>query len=402
VDVAAAATSGEAARKREPVRIAAVHHLPTGGAVRVMAEWLARTEARELIVYTRDARVHEFIPIPDRVRVVERPLRQGAGALDEIARLARSPREGARLAGEIDAVGYDAVFCFASVMTQAIDVLPFLRTPSLFYAPEPLRSAYEPPELVQLAPGWRGAVTRKGINPIELRRRQLDRRYLRAAGHIVTHSTFTQDTLREIYGVQSEVVRLGVDSDAFSPISGQREGYVLSVGALHPLKGHDQVIDALATLPPPRPRLVVIGDRGESEGMLQARARTRGVELHVRSKLPFTDVVSLYQRASVVACAQIREPFGLVPLEAMACATPVVAVADGGFRETIEDGRTGLLTPRDPVAMGVAITRVLEDGELAARLGSAGRETVARDWTWTGTAAGLDRLLLGLCEDAQQ
>ena len=110
--------------------------------------------------------------------------------------------------------------------------------------------------------GWRGELTRRGLNPIELRRRQLDRRYLRSAQRIVTHSRFTQGTLREIYGVSSEVVPLGVDWETFTPGAGRREGFVLSVGALHPLKGHDELIRALATLPPPRPRLVVIGDRG--------------------------------------------------------------------------------------------------------------------------------------------
>jgi glycosyltransferase involved in cell wall biosynthesis len=365
------------------MRLAVVHHLPTGGAVRVMSEWLARTTAVELTIYTRDVAVHRFAPIPERASVVERPLRQGVGALDEIVRLARSPHDGARLAAEIDAGGHDAVFCFASVLTQAIDVLPHLRTPSLYYAPEPLRSAYEPPELVQLAPGWRGAITRKGINPIEIRRRRLDRRYIRSAPRIVTHSAFTQKTLQDIYAVPSEVVHLGVDSLAFNPTGKPHEGYVLSVGALHPLKGHDQVIEALATLPAPRPRLVIIGDRGESHGTLGELARARGVQLEVRSKLPFPEVVGLYQRAGVVVCAQIREPFGLVPLEAMACAT----------QETIVDGATGLLTARDAGALGSALARVLGDEALAGRLGSTGRAAVERDWTWTRTAAQFDRML---------
>jgi glycosyltransferase involved in cell wall biosynthesis len=372
----------------------------------VLAEWLAHTGADELAIYTRDASVHRFAAVPERARVLERPLPGGEGARGEAMRLARSPRDGARLAAEIDAGGHDVVFCFASVLTQALDVLPFLRTPNLFYAPEPLRSAYEPAELQQLAPGWRGAVTRWGINPLEIRRRGLDRRYMGAAAQVVTHSTFTQGTLREIYGVSSEVVPLGVDSLSFTPGpgartgagSGSREGYVLSVGALHPLKGHDQVIEALASLPAPRPRLVVIGDRGQSEQALRELAGARGVELELRSGLAFAELVATYQRAGVVACAQHREPFGLVPLEAMACATPVVAVAEGGFRETIIDGETGLLTARDPVVFGAAIARVLGDAALASRLGTTGRATVERDWTWARTAGEFDRLLAAVAE----
>ena len=377
------------------MRVAIVHDLPTGGAMRVLAAWLTHTEASELTIYARDRRVHEFAPLPERARVIERPLHRGASPLDELRRLAQSPRAGKRLAAEVDAGAYDVVFCFASVLTQAPDVLPFLRTPSLYYAPEPLRSAYEPPELIALPPDWRGTVTRLGINPIELRRRRLDRRYIAAAHRLVTHSRFTREQLREIYGVDSDVVHLGVDSQAFTP-SGEpreRERYVLSVGALHPLKGHDQVIEALATLPSPRPRLVVIGDRGTSEGSLRSLAQERGVTLELCRGLPFPKVVELYQRAGVVACAAIREPFGLVPLEAMACATPVVAVDDGGFRETVRDGDTGLLIERNSATLGAAIARVLDDDALASRLGAAGRTEASKSWRWEDTAAGLDQLL---------
>jgi glycosyltransferase involved in cell wall biosynthesis len=378
------------------VRVAVVHHLPTGGALRVLVEWLRRTEAASLTVYTRDASVHRFAEMPARAHVLERPLRGGPGAAGQALRLARSPRDGARLAAEVDASGHDAVLCCASVLTQAPDVLPFLRTPSLFYAPEPLRSAYEPRALLQLPGGWRGALTRRDLNPLERRRRALDRRYVRAAAHVVTHSQFTRATLHEIYGVDAAVVPLGVDAEVFAPGDGQREGYVLSVGALHPLKGHDHVIEALATLPPPRPALVVVGDRGESAGALRELARARGVELDLRRGLALPEVVAAYRRAGVVACAQIREPFGLVPLEAMACATPVVAVAEGGLRETVRDGETGLLVPREHRELGAALARVLGDGELARRLGETGRAVAVREWTWERTATGFDRLLAGI------
>jgi glycosyltransferase involved in cell wall biosynthesis len=358
-----------------------------------MAEWLAHTRAAEVTVYTRDARVHDFVTLPERTRVVERPLRAGDGVLNEIVRLARSPHDGRTLAGEIDANAHDVVFCFASRLTQAIDVLPFLQTPSLFYAPEPLRSAYEPcePPWPTSSPSERFASI--ALKSIELRRRALDKRYIRSARSVVTHSHFTRETLHEIYGVDSDVVSLGVDAKVFTPGLPTRERWVLSVGALHPLKGHDFVIEALATLPVPRPTLVVVGDRGDFEQPLRELATARGVDLELYSLLPLEQVVALYQRAGVVACAQVREPFGLVPLEAMACSTPVVAVAEGGLAETLRNGETGLLVARDAGALGAAILKVLDEDELAARLGRAGREEVERAWPWTRTADGYDRLL---------
>jgi len=372
------------------VNVALAHHLPTGGAVRVLAEWAARTSASHLTVYTRDASVHEFAALPRRARVVERPLHQGVGMLDEVRRLTTSPRDGKALAAEIDAAGHDVVLCCASRLTQALDVLPFLRTPSVFYDPEPLRSAVEPRSVMYAGPGWRAALSRADLNPLEWRRRALDRRYVRAAPRVITHSQYTRAALHDAYGIDSDVVLLAVDHEAFTP-GGERDGHVLAVGALHPLKGHDLVIDAVAAIPAgQRPPLVVVGDRGEIEGELRAQAAAAGVALDLRRGLPFGDVVELYRRAAVVACGQVREPFGLVPLEAMACATPVVAVDEGGFRETVRDGETGLLVARDAAAMGAAIARVLGDRQLAGRLGAAGRADVEARWTWDRVAAEFD------------
>lgn len=360
----------------------------------MLAEWAARTSCDEVTIYTRDASVHDFVQLPNRTQIIERPRHPGNTWVDELWRLARSPHDGARLAAEIDRAGHDVAFCFASRLTQAPDVLPFLQTPHLFYSPEPLRSAYEPVHLTMRV-GARAAATRLGLNPLQTRRSHLDRRYLGAARRIVTHSHFAQSMLQRVYGVHPEIVRLGVDAEVFTPPPGDvpREGYVLSVGALHPLKGHELVIEALATMPRPRVRLVVIADRGESAEKLHELAHARGVELHLRLRASLTDVVAAYRRAGVVACAQIRESFGLVPLEAMACATPVVAVDEGGLRESVIDRQTGLLTPRDAHAFGKAIARVLADHNLASRLGSSGRQIVLDEWNWAQTAAHYDRLL---------
>lgn len=373
--------------------VGVVHDLPTGGALRVLTEWCAHTSADRVTVYARDASVHAFAPLPVGVDVVDVPTGGGDGILGEARRLATSPRDGARLAARVDAAGHDVVLCFASRLTQAPDVLGLLRTPSVFYAPEPLRVVHETKPLMYAEPGWRVAVGRAGLNPLEWRRRQLDRRAMRRAPRVVTHSAFTQATLRAAYGVGSVVVPLGVDTAAFTPGEGARDGSVLAVGALHPLKGHELVVDAVGRIDPARrPPLVIIGDRGWAEAALRERAASAGVALELLQAIPFAEVVARYQRAGVVACGQIREPFGLVPLEAMACRAPVVAVDDGGFRETIRDQQTGLLVPgpRDPMTFAATLERVLTDPDLAGRLGRAGRDAVLSDWTWERSAAAFD------------
>jgi glycosyltransferase involved in cell wall biosynthesis len=377
------------------VNVALVHDLPTGGALRVAVEWVRRTSADAVTVYCRDPAVHDFAPLPEGTRVVALPRAGRDGPVGELRRLLASPAAGRALAARVDAGGHDVAFCLPSVLTQAPDILPALRTPHVHYAPEPLRSAYEPPELVWPDRNLRETVTRRGLNPVEHLRRTLDRRYMAAARRVVTHSRFTAGTLRAAYGIEAGVVPLGVDAEAFTPgaVDGAGERYVLAVGALHPLKGHDLVVQAVGMLPEPRPRLVVVGDRGGTEPALRRRAAAVGVTLDVRRGLPFAEVVALYRGAAVVACGQVREPFGLVPLEAMACAKPVVAVDEGGFRETVRDGETGLLVERNPAAMAAALARVIDDPALAARLGAAGRQDAERRWTWERTTAAFDALL---------
>ena len=371
------------------------HNLPPGGgAFRVLAEYVAHSPQHEFTVYTRRTASPGLVELDSRVTVHARPLPPSPSPVARMRVLWSLPRLGRGLAAEIDAAGHDAVFCHASDLTQAPEVLPWLRTPNLYYAPEALRIAYETvPDLTDRTRSVRERLADAGLNPYERRRRALDRRHIRAAQRVMTHSAFTARRLAEIYGVHSDVVALGVDAATFTPARVPREGFVLSVGALQALKGHQFVIEALARLPDPRPRLVVVGYRGEYEDALRRLAAARGVELDLRRGIPFAELLDLYRRAGALACGQIDEPFGLITLEAMATGTPVVAVAEGGFLETVEAGRTGLLTPRDADAFGACLARVLHDSELAERLGRTGREEVERRWTWRATARGIDRLL---------
>ena len=86
--------------------------------------------------------------------------------------------------------------------------------------------------------------------------------------------------------------------------------------------------------------------------------------------------MNILNRAMLMIYTPRLEPFGFAPLEANACGTPVLAVAEGGVRETIVDGVNGLLVDDDPRAMADAVTRLSNDREYARRLGQAGRKQV--------------------------
>ena len=176
-----------------------------------------------------------------------------------------------------------------------------------------------------------------------------------------------------------------------------REGFVLSVGALTPLKGFDFIIQSLGTLPSEiRPRLVIVSNYQEPAELLylQSLADQYAVRFTCYRDLSDEELLTLYARAGCVAYAPIREPLGLVALEAMAGGAPLVGINEGGVAETIIDFKTGILAPRDPVVFGNAVHRLLTDKKLAEQLSKEGRHYVLEKWAWNKHVEQLEELLM--------
>lgn len=195
------------------------------------------------------------------------------------------------------------------------------------------------------------------------------------------------------------VVPCGVDTDRFTP-----DGEVwprtdrprlLCLGRLVERKGVDVAVRALVDLP--GAELVVAGGPALDElpsdpeaVRLCALARELGVadRLYLLGSVDRTAVPSLVRSADVVVTTPRYEPFGMVPLEAMSCARPVVGSAVGGLLDTVQDGVTGLLVPpRDPAALAAAVRRLLADDELRRRLGTNGRRRAVAEYDWSRVSA---------------
>src|SRR5690606_9408897 len=112
---------------------------------------------------------------------------------------------------------------------------------------------------------------------------------------------------------------------------------------------------------------------------LRALAEQVGVadRVDLRGRMGREEVAALLRSADALVCVPWYEPFGIVPLEAMACGVPVVASAVGGMIDTVVDGVTGVhVPPRDPERLAEALTALLDDAGAArrARYGAAGVE----------------------------
>jgi glycosyltransferase involved in cell wall biosynthesis len=180
-----------------------------------------------------------------------------------------------------------------------------------------------------------------------------------------------------------------------------------------PRKGVDTVIRAVASLGREHgvsARLLVVG--GESDapdprltpeiGRLAAVAREVGAEHQVTftGRKPTERLRLYYAAADVFVTTPWYEPFGITPLEAMACARPVVGSDVGGIRYTVIDGGTGFLVPpRDPDAVADRVVRLLRDPTLARAFGLRGLERVRTHFTWRQVARQMEAMyasVLGL------
>ncbi|MEH3139751.1 MAG: glycosyltransferase [Mycobacterium kyogaense] len=194
------------------------------------------------------------------------------------------------------------------------------------------------------------------------------------------------------------VVPCGVNPHEFSHIGptatcggAQR---IVSVGRLVPRKGFETVIRAMPAMP--SAELVIVGGPDKSEldhdaeaQRLSAIAAQCGVadRVHLYGAIARDEMPMLLRSADVVAATPWYEPFGIVPLEAMACGVPVVCSAVGGMLDTVADDVTGrLIPPRDPQRCAEAITPILADAALRAELGRAGRARVEKCYSWTRVA----------------
>ena len=233
-------------------------------------------------------------------------------------------------------------------------------------------------------------------------RRLAEASIVRRAVHTVATCT---DEVRELLAMGASpdrvsVVPCGVDLSMFSP-RGRVErrpsgvGRLVVVSRLVERKGIGNVIAALPAVP--GAELVVAGGP-PAAGLaadpevrrLLGLARRHGVadRVELRGQVDRDDLPALLRSADVVVCVPWYEPFGIVPLEAMACGVPVVASAVGGLVDTVVDGKTGLhVPPRRPDVLGPVLARLLADPVCRRRMGTAGARRARAHYGWDTVAA---------------
>lgn len=242
----------------------------------------------------------------------------------------------------------------------------------------------------------------------------IERMLVKDADIVIAQCPQDEHDLVQFYEADLAKVRMvpcGFDAKEFAPMRRYRarralglpqdDFIVLQLGRLVPRKGIDTVIEAMPHWQGPTPaRLLVVGGECREASRLHSREFTRSQEVArrcgVESRVTFTgqrrrdELRRYYASANVFVTTPWYEPFGITPLEAMACGIPVVASAVGGLNYTVVDGVTGLhVPPRDPRSLAMALQRLHERPALAHQMGRAGLSRVRAQFTWEQVTASL-------------
>jgi len=216
------------------------------------------------------------------------------------------------------------------------------------------------------------------------------------------------------YSYKINIIPLGVDSEWFRPIDNIKkedpmEKTVLFISVLdkfHEFKGLDRLLMAMVDVVKEVPKAkLIVGGEGDLLSRYKKMATSVGLESHAEflGYVPEDEIARLYNRCDLFVLPSIsasQETFGMVLLEAMACARPVVSTEIVGVAEEVKQHGAGLIVQsRDERALAGAIIKLLKDEDLRLRMGAAGRTLAKRKYSWSQVALKTEALYEGLIKE---
>lgn len=344
------------------MKIALFHNLPPGGAKRTVYEQVKHlSRTHEIYLFQLSGTDEQFLSLYSFVKSIKTyPFSLSSNRLlADFQEFVLLPQIHRQMARDIDA---DVALIHADHYTQAPYLLRYLKIPSLYFCQEMLRIAYEP----KLAftdpvpfPKRYYEITTRQI------RRLIDKSNARAASFILTNSNFTGAKVQKEFNRPTITCHLGVDPQVFYPQSQPKKNQVLFIDQKDTISGYDLAIESLKLIPvSSRPKSKVLSFSKDSPAVSPQ------------------NIAPHYSESLATVCTSYNEPFGLASIESMACETPVLAVNEGGYRESVVDGVTGWLLPRDPQAFAAKIIYLQKHPDVATKMGQAGRSHTIKNFTW--------------------
>jgi glycosyltransferase involved in cell wall biosynthesis len=390
------------------MRIAYWHNLPSGGGKRALYDHVKGLVdcGHHVEAWCPSTAGIDFLPlksiIPEHVLPLTWPVIPDRGFPWNLFRSYQSVLK------KLDSMRDHCIACAEQINNGNFDILishpcasfatspigQFVKIPKIIYLAEPYRKLYEAmptlPWQAMEKPNNRVFSIHqtkrylKDIIRVQGLRVQIREEQKNAAAYdrILVNSFFSRESVLRAYGIDAKVCYLGIDTVHFDNRHLKKENFLIGVGSFTINKNIEFIIKAVAKLSSPKPRLIWVGNMVDRKYMSDLVELATALDVVFIPKIQINDqeLIDLYNSAKVMVYAPRLEPFGFTPLEANACGTPVVAVAEGGVRETVIDKKNGFLVENSEKAMAEAIQTLLDQSELAITLGEKGRKWVEEKW----------------------
>jgi glycosyltransferase involved in cell wall biosynthesis len=400
------------------MKIAVWHNLPSGGGKRALYDQVVGLlrHGHEVAVWCPPTADQKFLPLsrvaPERIVGLPPPPAQPMTQLGRRRRLAIETAQAMRrmeehcrdCANEINAGCYDVLLVHPCVAFRTSPIARYCSIPAVLYLQEPLRELYEARPILPweapeynfrpASPRYWNTLTRELLQ-LHGKRVQVreERRWASLYKRILVNSAFSRESLLRAYNLDSTVCYLGVDTDGFRPTGALKESFVIGLGNICDNKRTLFAVECIAQMPRPiRPELIWVGNSVDPTYLevIQNRARESGVHFTPKVLISDGELRELLSRAAVMIYTSLLEPFGFAPLEANACGTAVVAIAEGGVRETIADQKNGILIPNlNAQAFARQLAKFTHDLPFATEFGQRARRVMEERWS---AAPAADRL----------
>ncbi len=325
--------------------------------IALVHEWFTRWAGSEAVI----EQILAVVPDADLFALTSRPDAEGkrrlAGRKVQTSFIQRLPL-GSRApqlylpllpwaAERLNVTAYDVVICSSHCAAKGVIARPdacqvaYVHTP-MRYAWD-LQNDYQARIPLPMRPLWSRAM--HGL-------RQWDTTSASRLDAIAANSGYIARRIRRSWRRESEVIHPPVDTSAFTP-DGVRGTTFLTASRLVGYKRVPAIVQAFASMP--EHQLIVIGDGPEMAAVRRAAARTRNIS--ILGHVPRAELIG-HMRSARAFLFAAEEDFGIAPVEAMACGTPVIAFGRGGATETVVDGRTGsFFHEQSPEAIADAVRR---------------------------------------------
>src|SRR3989344_1214304 len=365
------------------MKLAVFHNLPFGGADRTLYEqlkYLSDNHVIHLYLLSFKSKENKLTKFADKVYVynfeVNSLLPSFLNRLEkDVDNFINLKFVQKKIADDINRRYYDAVLVHSDMYTEAPFLLRYLKIPNVYHCHELLRIAYERVLKFNDNTSFYKRIYESLTRKI---RKDIDKRNAQASDYILTSSYYIADKVRSTYEKEPFTCHLGVDSNVFRKKNSKKIPQILFIGGRNKLKGYYLARKAFDIV----------------EQKHKANLKVLGYGKGDFTISDDNELAEEYSRSVATLCSAYSEPFGLVALESMSCETPVLAVNEGGYKESVIDGKTGFLLKRNAKEFANKIIYLIEHPKIVKSMGKAGRKHVINNFSWEKHGACVEKHLL--------